>query len=288
MLGYRIKTLLATALSKTAVSDALIGAQRRLRGPAFLRAINYHATPACDAARLAHQLAFLARHFVGVSLTDLDAFFAAGVWPHDKPGLLITFDDGLLCNLEVAVPLLERYGFTGWFFIPTAFADCPDETQHEFAQRHEIGAGAAMSAGRLAMSWSELRALAARHVVGCHTMHHRRLPAGVPLEEMRGQVVEAKRTMESRLGIEVSTFCWVGGEEVSYSAAAAALIREAGFRYSFMTSSGVTTQRTNRLQLQRTNIETSFPLDLVKFQLCGAMDLFHCARRTRINRLTAG
>jgi peptidoglycan/xylan/chitin deacetylase (PgdA/CDA1 family) len=288
MLGHSIKTMLAAALSKTALSDALIVGQRRLRGNAFVRAVNYHGTIPAHAQQLERQLAFLAKHFRGVGLTELLALLESGEWPHAKPGLLVTFDDGLRTNFDVARPLLEKYGFTGWFFVPVGFADCAASEQQQYANTHDIRSGFSYDDGRVCMSWSELKELSARHEVGCHTMQHRRMPASVAPADMRHEIIDAKRVMESRMGREIPTFCWVGGEEENYSALAASLIREAGFRVAFMTSSGVTARGCNPLQIQRTNIEADWPVDVVKFQLCGAMDLLHRTRRTRVNRLTAG
>lgn len=291
MLGHSIKTLLAKALSATAVSDASIALQRRARGSRFLRAINYHGTSPVEAAQMDAQLAYLARRFTGCGLADLEAFLATGRWPHAKPGLMITFDDAFRTNFDVAVPLLEKHGFIGWFFAPVAFVDCAVAGQIAFARQNgiglAIGSGFDYPDGRIAMSWDELRQVAARHVVGCHTMNHRRMPASVPAAEMRHEIVDAKRVIEERMGREIPTFCWVGGEEENYSAEAAALIREAGFRFSFMTNSGITTPRTDPLQIQRTNVEAHWPLEVVKFQLSGAMDMIHRGKRARVNRLTS-
>jgi hypothetical protein len=78
----------------------------------------------------------------------------------------------------------------------------------------------------------------------------------------------------------------VGGEETSYSAGAARAIADAGFRFSFMTNSAPITASTHPLQLQRTNIEASWPLDAVAFQLSGTVDLQYRAKRNRVNRAT--
>jgi len=291
MLGHSIKTLLAKALSASGISDVSIAVQRRARSSRFMRAINYHGTSPVEATNMDAQLAFLARHFTGVGLAELESFLATGRWPHAKPGMLITFDDALRTNFDVAVPLLEKHGFIGWFFAPVAFVDCPAADQVAFARQNgvgtAIGSGFDYPDGRIAMSWDELRQVATRHVVGCHTMNHRRMPASVPPAEMRHEIIDAKRLIEARMGREVPTFCWVGGEEQNYSAEAAAIIREAGFRFGFMTNSGITTPRTNPLQIQRTNVEAHWPLAVVKFQLCGAMDLLHAGKRARVNRLTA-
>jgi hypothetical protein len=40
--------------------------------------------------------------------------------------------------------------------------------------------------------------------------------------------------------------------------------------------------------LPRTNIEASWPDEVVRFQLSGCMDLYHNATRRRVNRRIAG
>ena len=141
---------------------------------------------------------------------------------------------------------------------------------------------------RIAMNWSELRSLRAHgHVVGCHSRTHIRLTAEIPLEQLDDEIITAKRDMEARLGETVDCFCWVGGEEWSYSSEAAKRIRTAGYEYSFMTCSEPCIRGTNPLQLQRTNVESAWPMHIVRLQLCGLPDRAHAAKRRRAVALTA-
>ena len=141
---------------------------------------------------------------------------------------------------------------------------------------------------RIALTWSEIRDLEKRgHMVGSHTFSHHRLVASTPAEQLREEIAGSKATLERALGHEVSVFCWVGGEEHTYSAEAARVIREAGYRMSFMTNNLVIRPGYNLLQIQRTNIEFANPIALVRFQLSGFMDAFTTPRRRRVVRLTA-
>jgi peptidoglycan/xylan/chitin deacetylase (PgdA/CDA1 family) len=224
---------------------------------------------------------------VPVGPADLELLLSGKPWPHSRPGLLITFDDGLRNNFEVASPLLEQHGFCGWFMVPAGFVDCAPAKQHMFAAAHRIWNGPDHNEERIAMSWWELAELQKRHVIGCHTLTHQRLGSGLPLAELKREIAGAKRLMEERMGRSVEAFCWVGGEEHSYSAAAARVIRDAGYRWSFMTNTAPVLAGTSPLQLQRSNIEADWPLDVVLFQLCGIMDILYTFKRARVNRLTA-
>lgn len=236
----------------------------------FARAINYHDIAESEAAAFESQLRYYAAHFDPVGYNDLSALLS-GTWHGRRPGLILSFDDGLRSHAEIAAPLLERYGFPGWFFIPVGLLGG--------GRRHE---------GTDHMTVEALRLLASRHVIGCHTISHVRLSKELSSDVLEREIVGGKHELETALGgAPVNVFCWVGGEEWSYSREAAQIVKHAGYRFSFMTNNAVIRPGDDPLQLQRTNIEASDPLWLVRFQLSGAMDLLYAVKRARVNRLTA-
>ena len=281
----RRKRILATALDLTCMNHFLLWWQKRFRQP-FIRAINYHATPALYRDELERHLQFYRKHFSAVRYDDL-LTLSRGDWPHANPGLIISFDDGYRDNVEVAAPLLEKYGFVGWFFVPVGFIDSPHESQIEYARSHEIRPVVEPSTGhRVAMTWDQVRDLADRHVVGCHTYHHQRLRATLDEQELDFEISHAKRKLEEKLGRDVRAFAWVGGEEWSYSASAARTIKDAGYQVGFMTNNSLIRPGENLLQLQRTNVESSWHRSVVRFQLCGFLDLTYAPKRRRVNQET--
>jgi peptidoglycan/xylan/chitin deacetylase (PgdA/CDA1 family) len=279
------KRVLAGLFDRLGVNWAMATLERQVCHP-FIRAVNYHCTPAEHADSLEAQLQYYAKNYTSVGLAELDALLR-GEWTSSKPGLLISFDDGRRDQAEIAAPLLEKYGLTGWFFPPTGFLDAPPDQQQQYAQEHQVSVveGDPL-APAIAMTWEQLRQLDQRHVIGCHTASHCRLRAERSEAQLHEEISQAKQRLEAQLGREVQVFCWVGGEEWAYSAAAARAIREAGFRYSFMTNSCPITPGTDPLQLQRSNIEVPWSLPVVRFQLCGFMDVLYTAKRRRVNALT--
>lgn len=283
----RNKAVLAGAMAATRLMSAAEFALRLATPRAHVRAVNYHGTPARFADSFDRQLAFYRRRFDPVTPSDLERLLAGGTWERARPGLIISFDDGLRSNYEVARPALEKHGFIGWFFVPAGLVSGDTAVGAEAARAALIHPDEEYADGRQTMTWSELRQLADRHVVGCHTRTHRHMRAGLPEEVVHDEVVVSKGILERGLGRPIDVFCWVGGEEWAYSAAAARAVATSGYRYSFMTNNAVITRRTSRLQLQRTNIEADWPLNVVRFQLSGAMDLLYLPKRRRVNRLTA-
>src|SRR5689334_16033696 len=138
---YRSSSGLIAGLRKTAQHGLALGMdvsglnwwlhRRQLTRLPFIRIVNYHDVPPCHARSFERQLQFFKRRFVVTNRCGLQDLLA-GHWSYDRPGLLITFDDGLKSHAQVAAPLLEKYGFSGWFFVPTEFVDTPRERQREY------------------------------------------------------------------------------------------------------------------------------------------------------------
>ena len=269
-----IKHTLPNAFEVTGLNAALLALQRAPYRP-HIRCINYHDVPADQMAAFEEQLRFYAKHFAPVGHDELIAFHA-GHWTHEKPGLLITFDDGLRSHAEVAAPLLEKYGMTGWFMVPAAVVrNAPGSEGWEHTVVEDT------------LDYEGLRRLDEKHVIGCHTFSHRRLEASLTAEEIAGEIPAAKRQLEEWLEHPVDVFAWVGGEEWTYSAAAAAAIRAAGFRISFMTNNALIRPGDDLLQIQRSNIEAHFPPAVARFGLSGFFDVTYGPKRRRVNRLTS-
>lgn len=260
-----------------------LGLQRTFLFP-FIRAVNYHGVPPSQAKAFETQLIYYKQHFEVVGPAGLEAMMS-GQWDRRRPGLILSFDDGLRSHADVVAPLLEHHGLTGWFMVPIGFVDESPEKQALYGSEHLIGRSD-YGDPRLAMTWKDIRRMAKRHEIGCHTWSHRRLVDSLSVDDLEFEIPQAKRRLEAELGREVRTFCWVGGEEVTYSRAAARAVAEAGFRFSFMTNNQIIRPGTDLLQLQRTNIEAHNSNKMVRFQLSGALDLLYWAKSRRVNRIT--
>jgi peptidoglycan/xylan/chitin deacetylase (PgdA/CDA1 family) len=277
---------IAAGFEATGLNAAGRLVQRQLLWP-WARALNYHDVPPRLAGAFEEQLRYFARHFVSVGPAEL-ADLNRGFWPHSKPGLLLTFDDGLRSHADVVAPLLERYRFTGWFNVPVGFVDTPAAEQQAFAREHRIDFDArSYPDGRIALTWSDLQRLDGTHEICCHTFTHRRLGPRLSAAELDLEIDQAKQRLEAGLGHPVRGFVWVGGEEWAYSRDAAERIRAAGFEYSFMTNNAVIRPHGELLQVQRTNVEAHFEPAFLHFCLSGFYDVLYLPKRRRVNRLTA-
>jgi peptidoglycan/xylan/chitin deacetylase (PgdA/CDA1 family) len=260
---------------------------RRLNRPKmpYVRALNYHDTPQKLAANLRRQLEWYSSHFSNCNYSQLRNLLANGVWDNPKPGLIISFDDGLRSNYEIATPLLEEFGFTGWFMVPVAFLETDSAHHDEFAATNTI-IHQGLHSNALGLSWDDVRDLEKRgHVITCHSMNHRRLSDSLSDEQLHEEIVRSKNLMESRLGHPVTGFTWVGGEEFSYSRRAFKTMVQANYSEIFCTNNEPIVARHNPFFLERSNIEAHFNMNQVRLVLGGLYDRKYTAKRQRVFKL---
>lgn len=280
------KVAVARSFEVSGLNSALHRLQVAALSP-FIRVVNYHDVPPSMAKEFEAQLLYLKERFTPIGYEDLLAFHA-GQLELERPGVIVSFDDGLRSQAEVAAPLLEKHGFVGWFFVPTGFVDARPEEHHAFGAVNKITWSTLPGDDLGAMSWEQVRDLDRRHVIGCHTHSHVRLSSKLGPDRLREEIFESKKRLEHELGREVPVFCWVGGEEWSYSADAARAIRDAGYRIAFMNAKSVIRPSTDLLQLHRVALEPANPLWFVGYRLSGFLDVAYAAQRRRVNRLTVG
>ncbi|CAA9431610.1 MAG: hypothetical protein AVDCRST_MAG01-01-3030 [uncultured Rubrobacteraceae bacterium] len=215
---------------------------RALAEGRYVRVVNFHATPRRLAAGFEEQLSRLAEHFAPVSHEDLVGLLARGEWPHERPGVVINFFDGFRDNHEVAAPILDRLGLTGWFFLISGWISSRPEDQRAFADTHLMNLpydDDELSKGyRLALSPGEIGDLARRgHVIASHTQSHTTASPGFAPDLSPGalaqEVAGSKRTLEEFAGRPVRALAWREGTPLHADRRADGALSEAGFELLF-------------------------------------------------------
>ncbi len=199
----------------------------------LIRALNFHNTPARRQRELDRQFAHCAGYFSTVDETDLDRYLRSGTWHKDRPGMILAFYEGYRNGYDVVLPLLEKHGLCGWFFVITGFIDTAVADQLDYALRHGIEMETRDYAdGRYALSWEEIRALDETHVIASHARSHRPI-AAMGAAAQRAEVRGSQERFAAELGHPVSSFVSWGGPAYGEDAAVDALVDEAGYRFQF-------------------------------------------------------
>jgi len=199
----------------------------------LIRVINYHNTPRARVAEFERQLEHCQRHFSPVTEDDLDRYLNSGQWHKSKPGMIVALYEGYRNHYDVFLPLLERHGFIGWFFVITDFVKSPVAEQESFAARHDITTIRDEYAdGRYALSWNELRELDRQHIIASHARTHTALASLDPAARA-SEVVGAQRDFERHLGHPVRSFVSYAGPAHGESVVTDALVVMAEYQFVF-------------------------------------------------------
>lgn len=204
-----------------------------------------------------------------------------------KVPCLLTFDDGFASQARVAAEILDPLGVKGLFFLCPGLMDSPLKRQAEIISRHIFDGAVApgeLPPDQTLMSWDEAASLAAAgHAIGSHTLSHRRL-AGLENGARVLEVLEARRVLEARLGIQIAWFSYPFGDVDSIDAPALKVVaREHRFCASGIR--GLNSAGTHPLGLFREEIKLDASYDYQKLVLAGGLDFLYRRRRQRLGQM---
>jgi peptidoglycan/xylan/chitin deacetylase (PgdA/CDA1 family) len=254
--------------------------RRQMRqGGQHIRVLYFHGTPAVDADGFRRQLIWLQRHFRIIDFAEFEQVVTgspAHHVPRSKPLLLLTFDDGLLSNYEVAAPMLEAMGLRALFFVVPDFSLRSGDSARAFCRDRIL-----QRRVERAMSPDQIADLTARgHTIGNHTFSHANLRDLAP-SGYHHEVVESAAVIESWTGRPVTAFAWpFRWNAISPEAFHLAADRH---RFCFAPCAGRTAvSRPRGPVFWRTGMETYFADAEMRFQCSGLADLAAARRRRRL------
>ena len=250
--------------------------------------INYHTTYPEFNSNFIKQLNFFKKHFEFADINTLKK----GLFSK-KPQILLTFDDAHISNIQIS-SLLSKNKIFGIFFVPVKYVmrETEKNIENEFkitTEKFSILSNYALDKKnnyqRLSMKLGDLKNLKKKGFeVGCHSMNHLRLNKELNKFQLSEEIIESKKILEKELKIKIDLFCWVIGDDKSYSYDAYNLIIK-NYKYSFMTLNKAFGKHDSPFQIQRFNVETQFNLNQVSFILSGIYEYFYKFKRLRLNRL---
>ena len=170
----------------------------------------------------------------------------------------ITFDDGYVNNLQHAMPVLQRHGFSATCYMVSGQMAGTNVWDHDKA----VPAKPLMDAAQL-RAW-----VAGGQELGAHTVTHADLPALAPADANE-EIVGCKRALEAVIGGPVTQFCYPYGNFTPQHAAA---VREAGFAAATTTWRGRVRASDDVWQLPRVPVHHSTTLALFWLKIATAYE----------------
>ncbi len=108
----------------------------------------------------------------------------SGLWNGNRAAISLTFDDGLPCQIDFALPRLEQYEVPATFFL---IGNSPYDTQF----RTDV--------------WK--KAIQQGHEIGSHSMNHLKAST-LTVEMARHEAEDSKNLIETRLNSKVTSYCY--------------------------------------------------------------------------------
>lgn len=182
-------------------------------------------------------------HGAGYQVLPLAAVLdgVAGRTVLPERAVAITFDDGVACSYENALPILQEYSYPATVFAITGLLGRYNAWSEEFGFPR-----------RRMLTNSEVRALVDGGVdVGSHTVNHPWLGKSDAVVVKR-EVHDSKAVLEDILGREVRHFAYPFG---SWSKVARDAVVEAGYTGACSTMPGSNKQGADSFLLRRTEIK---------------------------------
>lgn len=190
-----------SAISALASADILTGRRANALDVPRIHFPYLHGVPLKEEANFRRLLDALASTHDFVSYSRAIDLLYSG--DYSRPQIAFSFDDGFFNNLRAA-SILEEYGTTGMFFVPTQFIGTEDirDVRAFFLGRNAVD--------EPAMSWNDLETLKSRgHEIGNHTANHKVLAWCSP-DEAYEEIFQGNRILTSRLG-GTPHFAWPRG-----------------------------------------------------------------------------
>lgn len=208
------------------------------------------------------QMALLSRLYRVVPLTQALAELESGRVVRNT--VVITFDDGYLDNLTLALPILEQFSLPATVFITSDFA--AGSLQHP---RYSNTPNAA----RLHMNWDEVKQWLRfpSNEIGAHSCSHPYLQR-LSDAQCRAEISNCQDDIVKAGVPHNGIFCYPSGD---VSEREANLVASSGYTAAVTVAPGVNYPSTNRFWLHRTEVTDKDSPILFRLKLAGCFDLVH-------------
>jgi peptidoglycan/xylan/chitin deacetylase (PgdA/CDA1 family) len=223
-----------------------------------VRIVHYHYVFDDERESFARQVAFLAREFRFVSLSEAVERLRLGSTDGDE--LAITFDDGFRNQLSNAAPILAEHGASACFFVVTGFVGASQDEVRRFCdERFHLPLPVEP------LDWDDVARLREHgHEIGSHTHSHPDLTT-VDAAKLADELTASREELARRLG-DVRHFSAPYGERTRFSDAVADAAGAAGYESCATAIRGVNTSAGDVYALHRDHLSARWPVrDLAYF-----------------------
>lgn len=238
----------------------------------YIRVLCYHDIADNKVGLFEKQIAFLKKEHRVINIINTqqlrDFFWGRGFLPGIN--VLLTFDDGSVDHYTNVAPILEKYGFSGCFFINT-----DDIEKGDFiASRPESKI--------YPMSWEQVRDLAKRgYTIGSHGARHYNMTELQPYQ-IYDELYGSKKILEKKIGNEVDFFAFPSGTDKELSQESILIAGEIyDFNFIFLPGKNRFVNA-NRYLIRRTGVSPNYSVNHLRALISGTKDFLYSRRLRRL------
>lgn len=183
-----------------------------------------------------------------------------------KNTVFITFDDGYLDNLELALPILRKYGFPATLFIATDYLYRKNSGK-SYWEKWEY------------LTPEKIRELMASGIeIGSHSCSHKAL-ASLGDFKIREEVSSSKKILEDIIKNKITLFSYPHG---IFNKKIKNILRQEGYQAACSSISGFNTDKTDLFELKRIEVRGDDSLSDFGLKLKGCYNWLGYLQRVRL------
>lgn len=199
-----------------------------------------------------------------IRTSDIPAVIASA---DRRPWVAITFDDGYLDNLEVALPILQDHGFSATIYVVAGMVGQSEPTAS--------GLGHKLYPNNRILTAPQIRQLQqAGMEIGSHSNQHlmaSRL-ASDSAEKFEIDARKSKTTLEAIVDHPVTSYAYPNGQRGAYSTLTREILHDVGYETAATTMWGSVNGSSNPLELPRCEMSADDTLDEFVAKMTGKRD----------------
>jgi peptidoglycan/xylan/chitin deacetylase (PgdA/CDA1 family) len=249
----------------------------------------YHDIPPEHVDRFRVQMEYLSKAYRVLDYAAFSKEMEVGT-KDERPGILITFDDGFASNRAVAEQVFAPLGIKAMFFVLPGFIACGSREEQEAfitTRMYPRMKGTKIPEHLRPMGWTDLGALQAQgHSIGAHTCTHARLSLVTARAALEAEILGGADVMEAELGRKVEAFAYPFGNVGSITSAALG-VAQRRYTHVFSGVRGNNRKGISPLAVRREAVCPDDPCGYLGFLIAGGISLYYAGDRRRLDQMAA-
>ncbi len=203
------------------------------------------------------QMKWISENMTALSIQDIEQFFSGEIKSLPKNSVVITIDDGFLCALEIAQPILKEFNLPAILFVSSGIFDNTVKYNSDLGKY---------------LSIEQLKIISKNGMtIGSHGYSHRFMK-NMSDQELEIEIESSKKFLEKAINKKITSFAYPYGTKAAFDKRTRIKLKENQYFTAFTTQHGVIKKSSNPLEIPRIKIESGENLFYFKLICYGGMD----------------